>query len=57
MQPNKGIKGIKKDKNANKHISNIFYLRCNQDVTKMQPRKGIKGIKKHKNVNKRISDF
>ena len=57
MQPNKGIKGIKKHKNANKHISNIFYLRCNQDVTKIQPRKGIKGIKKYKNVNKRISDF
>ena len=57
MQPNKGIKGIKNHKNANKHISNFFSLRCNQDVTKMQPRKGIKGIKKYKNVNKRISDF
>ena len=61
MQPSKGIKGIKKHKNANKHINNFFPLRCNQDVTKMQPskggHKGHKKAQKRKNVNKCISDF
>ena len=61
MQPSKGIKGIKKHKNANKHINNFFPLRCNQDVTKMQPskggHKGHKEAQKRKNVNKCISDF